>query len=180
MEVKLETIKLIDGITIFEADSFEVDKEVFILTEDEQKIPVPIGDYDLEDGRVLVVAVEGIIAEVKEATEEVVEEDVPVVEEEVAAEVTAPAAVKKTIESNVKETFFTEIEKLTQENIELKSKLAELTKVDEVAVEATELTEVKPITYNPENTNEIEHIVYGAKRPQTTMDRIMEKISNLN
>jgi hypothetical protein len=30
MEVKLETIKLIDGITIFEADSFEAEKK-FLL-----------------------------------------------------------------------------------------------------------------------------------------------------
>ncbi len=55
MEVKLETMKLMDGITVFEADTFEMDKEVFIVTEDEQKIPVPIGEYELEDGRILVV-----------------------------------------------------------------------------------------------------------------------------
>jgi hypothetical protein len=70
MEVKLETIKLIDGITIFEADTFEAEKEVFIVTEDEQKIPVPIGEYELEDGRILVVVEEGIISELKEKAEE--------------------------------------------------------------------------------------------------------------
>ena len=124
MEVKLETMKLMDGITIFEADAFETDKEVFIVTEDEQKIPVPIGEYELEDGRILVVEVEGIILEIKDApTEEEVapEEEVPAVEEEVEAEATPTA--KKTIESIVKETFFAEIEKLTNENIELKAKL---------------------------------------------------------
>jgi hypothetical protein len=80
MEVKLETIKLIDGITIFEADAFEMEKEVFIVTEDEQKIPVPIGEYELEDGRILVVVEEGIISELKEKAdeeEEVVEEEAP-------------------------------------------------------------------------------------------------------
>ena len=178
MEVKLETIKLIDGITIFEADAFETDKEVFIVTEDEQKIPVPIGEYELEDGRILVVEVEGIILEIKEVAteEEVVEEEAPAVEEEVEAQATPSA--KKTIESVVKETFFAEIEKLTQENIELKAQIELLSKVEEVATEATELTEVKPIAFNPENTNEVEHFQYASKRPRSIMDSIIEKINN--
>jgi hypothetical protein len=176
MEVKLETMKLMDGITIFEADAFETDKEVFIVTEDEQKIPVPIGEYELEDGRVLVVEVEGIILEIKEvATEEEVVEEAPEVEEEVEAQATPTA--KKTIESVVKETFFAEIEKLTQENIELKAQLEKLSKVDEVTNEVTELADVKPIAFNPENTNEVEHFQYGSKRPRTMMDSILEKIN---
>jgi hypothetical protein len=177
MEVKLETMKLMDGITIFEADTFETDKEVFIVTEDEQKIPVPIGEYELEDGRILVVEVEGIILEIKEvATEEKVVEEAPAVEEEVEAEATPSA--KKTIESVVKETFFAEIEKLTNENIELKAQIELLSKVDEVATEATELTEVKPISFNPENTNEVEHVQFGSKRPRSIMDAIIEKLNN--
>ena len=177
MEVKLETMKLMDGITIFEADAFETDKEVFIVTEDEQKIPVPIGEYELEDGRILVVEVEGIILEIKEvATEEEVVEEAPAVEEEVEAQSTPSA--KKTIESVVKETFFAEIEKLTNENIELKAQIELLSKVDEVATEATELTEVKPIAFNPENTNEVEHFQYASKRPRSIMDSIIEKINN--
>jgi hypothetical protein len=178
MEVKLETIKLIDGITIFEADAFEMGKEVFIITEDEQKIPVPIGEYKMEDGRILVVVEEGIISELKEKeeeVEEVIEEEAPEVEVEVEAEATPSA--KKTIESIVKETFFAEIEKLTNENIELKAKLENLSKVDEVAVEATELADIAPISFNPENTNEVETFVYGSKRPRTIMDTILEKIN---
>jgi hypothetical protein len=178
MEVKLETIKLLDGITIFEADSFEAEKEVFIVTEDEQKIPVPVGEYELEDGRILVVVEEGIISELKEKeeeVEEVIEEEAPEVEVEVEAEATPSA--KKTIESIVKETFFAEIEKLKEENIELKAKLENLSKVDEVAVEATELADIAPISFNPENTNEVETFVYGSKRPRTIMDSILEKIN---
>ena len=177
MEVKLETMKLMDGITIFEADTFEMDKEVFIVTEDEQKIPVPIGEYELEDGRILVVEVEGIILEIKEvATEEEVVEETPAVEEEVEAEATPSA--KKTIESVVKETFFAEIEKLKEENIELKAQLEKLSKVDEVTTEVTELADVKPIAFNPENTNEVEHFQYASKRPRSIMDSIIEKINN--
>ena len=181
MEVKLETIKLLDGITIFEADSFEAEKEVFIVTEDEQKIPVPIGEYELEDGRILVVIEEGIISELKEKAEEeeVVEEEAKSEEgyKEDEEKMEATPTAKKTVESIVKETFFAEIEKLTNENIELKAKLENLSKVDEVAVEATELADIAPISFNPENTNEVETFVYGSKRPRTIMDTILEKIN---
>ena len=176
MEVALMQMKLMDGVTIFEADAFEMDNEVFIITEDEQKIPVPIGEYELEDGMILVVAVEGIIAEIKEAVVE--EPEAPEAEVEVEVEATEVASpIKKTVESQVKETFFSEIEKLQAENIELKAKLELLSKVDEVAEEATELSEVKPISFNPENTNEVEHFQFGAKRPRSVMDSILEKIN---
>lgn len=177
MEVKLETMKLMDGITIFEADAFEMDKEVFIVTEDEQKIPVPIGEYEMEDGRILVVIEEGVISEIKEVAteEEVIEEEAPEVEVEVEAEATPSA--KKTIESIVKETFFAEIEKLTNENIELKAKLENLSKVEEVTNEVTELADITPISFNPENTNEVDHMQFGNKRPKTLMDTIIEKLN---
>ena len=182
MEVKLEMMKLADGVTVLEADSFEMDNEVFIVTEDEQKIPLPVGEYELESGMILVVEVEGIIKEVKEA---VVEEEVAPeveapeseVEVEVEAEATTPTA-KKTIESIVKETFFSEIEALKNENIELKAKLELLSKVDEVTEEVTELSEEpKPISFNPENTNIIENIRYAKKGNRTTMDSIFEKLN---
>ena len=181
MEVKLETMKLMDGITIFEADAFETDKEVFIVTEDEQKIPVPIGEYELEDGRILVVEVEGIILEIKEVAteEEVVEEEAKSEEgyKEKDEEMTATPTAKKTVESIVKETFFAEIEKLTQENIELKAQIELLSKVNEVTNEVTELSDITPISFNPENTNEVEHFQYASKRPRSIMDSIIEKIN---
>ncbi len=97
-----------------------------ISAEDEQKIPVPVGEYELEDGRILVVVEEGIIAEVKE--KEVEEEEVEAPEAEVEVETekkeemeTEKTAPKKTIESVVKETFFSEIEKLQAENETLKA-----------------------------------------------------------
>jgi hypothetical protein len=170
-----------DGVTLIEADAFEMDNEVFVITEDEQKIPVPIGEYEMEDGRILVVIEEGIISEVKEKEEEVVEEEV--IEEEATAEkdeemnAEATPSAKKTIESIVKETFFAEIEKLTQENIELKAKLETLSKVDEVTNEVTELADITPISFNPENTNEVDHMQFGSKRPKTLMDTIIEKLN---
>jgi hypothetical protein len=179
MEVKLEQMMLIDGTTILEADAFEMDNEVFIVTEDEQKIPLPIGEYELENGMILVVAVEGIIAEIKEAVVEEVapEAEAPEVEVEVEAEAAAPTA-KKTIESIVKETFFSEIEALKTENNELKAKLELLSKVDEVTEEVTELAEEpKPISFNPENTNVVEPFRFEKNRSRSTIDSIFEKLN---
>ena len=72
-EVKLEQLKLENG-TILEADSFEAGKEVFILTEDE-KVALPVGEYELEDGRSLLVEEVGLIAEIKAEKEEEKEEE---------------------------------------------------------------------------------------------------------
>jgi hypothetical protein len=179
MEVKLEQMKLADGTTVLEADAFEMDNEVFIITPDEQKIPLPIGEYELENGMILVVEVEGMIKEVKEApvAEEVMPEDEVAPEVPVAAaeEVSAP---KKTVESIVKETFFSEIEALKTENIELKAKLELLSKVEEVATEATKLSEEpKPIMHNPENTNPVEMFKFAQNRTKTTLDSIFEKLN---
>ena len=173
MEVKLEQMKLADGMTVLEADSFEAEMEVFVVTEDEQKIPVPVGEYEMEDGRILIVLEEGLIAEIKEAKAEEVEEEV---EEEVAAEVEAPsvsATPKKTIESVTKESFFSEIEALKAEITELKAQI-ETSKVAEIV----ELNETpKPISFNPENTTNVEVMRYGQNRARTVMDSIYEKLN---
>lgn len=183
MEVSLEMMKLADGTTVLEADAFEMDNEVFVVTPDEQKIPLPVGEYELENGMILVVEVEGIIKEVKQVAEETEMPEAPSQEMpteasvEASEEPTAPQA-KKTVESIVKETFFSEIEVLKQENIELKAKLELLSKVDEVAVEATELSEEpKPIMHNPENTNPVEVMKFATKRQRTALDSIFEKIN---
>lgn len=176
MEVKLETMKLSDGVTVLEADMFEAGNEVFVVTEDEQKIALPIGEYELEDGRILIVVEEGVISEIKEkeVEEEEVEEEAPI-EEEAKKEQemeTAKAAPKKIVESMIKESFFSEIEALKNENIALKAELSKLKEAKEV-----ELSEVKPISFNPENENKVETIKLSAKRTRTTMDSILEKLN---
>lgn len=180
MEVKLEQMKLVDGVTILEADSFEKRMEVFIVTEDEQKIPLPIGEYEMENGFMLVVKEEGIIASYmeapaaeEEAPMEQPEAEVPV---EAEAEVSAPQA-KKTVESIVKETFFAEIEALKSENIELKSQLEKLSEV-KPEEEKVELEEVTPISFNPEVESTKVDFKYGQNRPMSTLDRVMSKINS--
>jgi hypothetical protein len=176
MEVKLETMKLSDGVTVLEAEMFEAGNEVFVVTEDEQKIALPIGEYELEDGRILVVVEEGIISEIKEKEEEEeeVEEEAPI-EEEAKKEQemeTAKVSPKKVVESMIKESFFSEIEALKTENETLKAELSKLKEVKEV-----ELSEVKPISFNPENENTNDSIKLSAKRQRTTMDSILEKLN---
>lgn len=177
MEVKLEQMKLADGVTVLEAEAFEPEMEVFVVTEDDQKIPVPVGEYEMEDGRILVIEVEGIVKEVKEKMEEEVEVEEPETETEVeveAKETSAPTP-KKTIESVVKESFFSEIEALKAENETLK---AELSALKTPTIEEVELNEEpKPISFNPENVNPIEKVKIASKRPRSIMDSVLEKLN---
>jgi len=99
MEVKLEQMKLMDGVTVLEADIFEAGNEVFIVTEDEQKIPLPVGEYEFEDGRMLIVVEEGMISEVKEKEMEEPEVEVEVETEKKEEMETEKPTAKKTIES---------------------------------------------------------------------------------
>lgn len=189
MEVKLEQMKLTDGVSVLEADAFEAGNEVFIVTEDEQKIPLPVGEYELEDMRILVVLEEGVIADIREAAEPEVEVEVEEpeieagkpMEEEMAAEA---APVKKTVESIIKETFFSKMEELQAENESLKAELAKLSaqpieeaKEEEAPVELSADVEPKPILHNPENVQEREMFKFAQKKGRSTMDSIFEKIN---
>ena len=186
LEVKLETMKLTDGVSMLEAESFEAGQPVFILTEDEQRIALPIGEYELEDGRVLVVIEEGVIAEIKEVKEEEEMPEAPaqepaevMPEEEVAASTEAPQA-KKIVESIVKESFFSEMEALKKENEELKAKLsAQTTEVAEEVAPVELSEEPKPISFNPENTQATDVFKFASKRNATTMDSVLNRISNI-
>ena len=137
MEVKLAQAKLADGNTI-EAEQFMPEFSVGVVTED-GIVPMPVGEYEMEDGKILSIAQEGIIAEIKEAAaEEVVEE---VAEVEAKKDEVEEVKAKRIVESVSKETFFEAVEKLTKENDELKAKITELS--------ATPAPE--PIVANPEN-----------------------------
>jgi ElaB/YqjD/DUF883 family membrane-anchored ribosome-binding protein len=78
-QLKFEEAALEDG-TIISADAFEVGNAVFIVVEEDQQ-PLPVGEYALADGSLLVVEEEGVIAEIKSADEEVEEEVEEVVEQ---------------------------------------------------------------------------------------------------
>jgi len=167
MEVKLAQMKLKDGITVIEADAFEPEMPVFIVN-GEEKIPMPVGEYELEDGMLLVVSVEGVIAEIKEVA---VEEEAPEVEVEIEAQVetpSAPSTPKRIVESVSKEMFFAEIEKLQAQILELKSPKQELN--SDVVVE--------PLTHSPEVKIETKLNKISPNRPMTTQDIVMAKLFN--
>jgi hypothetical protein len=183
MEVKLAERRLEDGQTRIEAEEFAAGFQVVIVTEDDQRIPLPEGEYKLDgdEGEILVIQEEGIIFEIKkeEVTEEEVTEEVEVKEEVVEEEMaTEKPAAKKTVESIVKETFFSEIENLKKENEELKAEVEHLSKVNNKE-EVVELSEeaIKPIVHNPENEQKTNLTSYSQNRPQTTMDRVFAKLS---
>ena len=159
IEVKLEQMKLNDGVTVIEADSFEANNEIFVVTEDDQRIPLPVGEYVVENGMLLIVTQEGVIAEIKEqeapAEEEAPEEEMKKDEEKMIEK----AQVKKTVESMVKETFFSEFEALKSENEALKTQLAQM-------------EEPKAIVHNPEPTEKVK-----VEAPKSTRDLVMKFIN---
>jgi len=167
MEVKLAQMKLKDGVTVIEADAFEPEQAVFIVN-GEERIAMPVGEYELEDGMILVVAVEGIIAEIKEAAVEEEEAPETEVEVEVEAQAETVATPKRIVESVSKEMFFAEIEKLRTEIAELKSVKQELS--SEVVVE--------PLTHSPEVKNEVKLNKISTNRQMTTQDIVMAKLFN--
>ena len=198
-EVCLAQMKLEDGLTIIESDSFSAEESIVIVTED-GKVPLPEGDYKLEDGRILVVKEEGVIFEVKEeekeeekeeVVEEVEEPEAAKEEEEYMEKETSNAAPKKIVESITKESFFSEIETLKTENESLKKeledlKLSSVEKTEETKEEKKEETtevelsvdeEVTPIVHNPENKKEIEGFKISENRSETTFDRVLRKLS---
>ena len=168
-KVELAQAKL-DNDTVLEAESFEAGQEVFIVTEDD-KVALPVGDYTMEDGKMLVVAEEGIIAEIKEATEEEATDEEEVEAEEELGYVTkeelaeAVSEIKAMIEDMKKEEMSEEAE------VELSEELPKEVK-EELSEPAAE-----PIAHNPEKTNNF-NVKFAQNRKQSTLDKVLSKINN--
>ena len=186
LEIKLEQMKLENG-TILEAEAFEAGAEIFIVNE-EDRIAVPMGEYMLEDGKVLIITEDGIIGEIKDAEEAPTEEAAPEAEVEVEAEAET-STPKKVVESITKEMFFSEIEKLRNEIAELKAANVEVTEevelsaevTEEVKEEAVELSaeEAQPLKHNPEGAVEKKQTnLFAQKAPKTTRDLVFSKLFN--
>ena len=113
-----------------DADAFAVGVSAFVVNDEGERIPLPDGDYKLQDGSLLVVA-EGAVVEVNEATtepeveaEEEKEEEMKAEEVEASSEVLTREAVEgmiaEAIEATKKE-FSSQIE-------ERDAKITELSK----------------------------------------------------
>jgi len=184
-EVKLEQQTLENG-TVLEADSFEAGKEIFIVTEDE-KVAVPVGEYQMEDGRILVVAEEGLIAEIKAEEEEKEEEVIEEVEAEEEKEEMGYATKQELAE--VKE-MIEEIKAMLEPKEDLSAEdlgnliteelsKHELSEVPQEVQEELNEPSAEPIMANPEaNSTNKQNFKFANKRKLSTHDRVMNKIIN--
>jgi len=204
IEVKLEEQKLENGTRV-EAESFEKGKEIFILTDDE-KVAMPVGEYLLEDGRLVVIEEEGLIADVREVSDEVPEkeeeskdetEDLEEKEEEMVEDDEADVEDWSGMEKRIKN--------LEDAISDLKSKIGEGNMEEEVEMEEEEVSRqpksrtikeefneevneqlkeelskpaAAPIKHNPEGGNlKKENFRISPKRRPSTMDLILNQLN---
>jgi hypothetical protein len=198
IEVKLEEQKLENGTRI-EAESFEKGKEIFILTDD-QKVAMPVGEYLLEDGRLVVIEEEGLIADVREVSDEAPEKEEAVKDETEDLEEDEEAAVEDWAGMEKR------IKNLEDAISDLKSKVGEKDmKEDEVEMEQDEVSRqpksrtikeefneevneqlkeelskpaAAPIKHNPEGKSSVkQNFKISPKRRPSTMDLILNQIT---
>ena len=179
-EVKLEQTKLENG-TVIEFDSLEEGKEVFIVSA-EEKIAMPVGEYILEDSRLLVVEEEGVIADVREVSDEVPAEETESeeVEEDLAEE--ADVADWKGMEIRIKNLEDAIADIKSEEG--LKEELSAIEMGNNLTVELSQeipsevqakLSEpsAEPIVSNPESFKAISKFKIASNRKANTMDRVL-------
>ena len=163
-EVKLEKAKLVDGTEV------EIEGEnLFVLTEDGERLPAPVGEHELETGEIVVVQEEGKIAD-KKAKEQEMEKDEEKMEFASKEEV---AELKKQVDELKAMMQPKDEEELSKEE----PKEVEASK-EEPKKEEVDLSEVKKVKHSPEK--EVKKVkqnfskVYG-----TTKERVMARIANL-
>jgi len=192
IEVKLEEMKLENG-TLISAESFEKGKEIFIVTDDE-RVAMPVGEYILEDARLLVVSDEGIIEDVREVSDEV-----PAKESDEGEEITSDLAYEEEKEMEEDEEMADEGNYVTKDSFkEMEAKIQNLEdaiadlKSDKVEASEEEVSTLKsrtvkeefsdaaskPIKHNPEGEIKTKKKVEFAKGKfnSTAMDRVLNKL----
>lgn len=159
--------------TVIEYKSMEAGSPVFIVSEDE-KIALPVGEYTLEDGKILVVVDEGEISEIKEAAEEEVEEEVEVE----AAEEEELQYVKKEEFTAAVDEIKAMIEDLKKDKEDMSVLKADIEKQNEIKAKeelAKIEVEAEPVYHSPEKTKK--HIQkLSHNRPLTTQDIVYKKL----
>jgi hypothetical protein len=167
--VALASAKLADGTTV-EAELLEAGQNIFLIGSEGEKIAVPVGEYPMEDGRILVVTEEGVIAEIKEMVEEE-EQEVTIEVEAAAAEPTIPE-VMAMIQSLKDEVEMMKAEMGKKEEMAAQEASKE-EEVKEVVMAAEKPIVAAPVEVKPELKFQI-----SAKRSATTADRVFNKLFN--
>jgi regulator of replication initiation timing len=188
IEVEMAQKKTMDGEVVLDSENFAIGEPVFIVTE-EGNIPVPMGEYILEDGVKIETDEKGVIVEVstekEEVTEEVVEEveAKDMIEKEETGMMGKDSMPKKVVKSKteMEESYFSKIDarlsaielsneslkaeniKLSAENEELKKQLAE--------------TPAPHASFSPEAETKTElKFKIGAKREVSIKDRVFDSL----
>ena len=186
LEVKLEDMKLENG-TVISADSFEEGSEVFIVTDDE-KVAMPVGEYILEDSRLLVVSEEGVIADVREVADEVPAKETEE-GEEITSDLEEEEAPKEEMGYATKEELSSAIEEMKAMIDEVKSMMAP--KEEDLSEEAANVLKSRtvkeefseaaaaPIKHNPEGESAPKKRMEFAKGKfnSTAMERVLNKLN---
>ena len=178
VEVKLAQAELENG-AIIESENFEAGAEVFIVTEDE-KVALPVGEYKLIDGETLIVEEEGIIASIGAVEEAPEEEEVEAEKEEMNYATKEELQEVKEMVEEIKAILLPKKEEeMAEEPVGENSVKSEETTTKTVYAEKEELSEpVQKVTHNPEKENKPNLNLYSQKRANTTLDRVLNKISN--
>ena len=176
VKVEMATMKLAGGVVV-EAESFEAGENVFLVGEDEEKVAAPVGEHELEDGRILVIVEEGVIAEIREAGEAVAEE---VVEEEATEEVMEEQEMAYVTKEEfgaaideIKEMIAAMMPKEEQSADEVSEEVKEEEKVEMSADEAPAAKKVAaaPVEKKPEMHK------FANKGRQDALARVLSKLS---
>ena len=186
LEVKLEDMKLENG-TVITAESFEEGREVFIVTDDE-RVAMPVGEYILEDSRLLIVTEEGMIADVREVSDEV-----PAKETEEGEEITSDLEedgkekVKEEMGYATKEELSSAVEEVKAMIEEIKAMMSpkeEMAEEGEGVLKSRTVKEefaeaaVAPIKHNPEGETAKKKVEFTkGKMGATTMDRVLSRLN---
>ena len=189
IEVKLEDMKLENG-TVITTEALEKGNEVFIVTDDE-KVAMPVGEYILEDGKLLIVEEEGIIADVRDVSDEVpAKEEEDVTEDlEEEADVADWKGMEKRIQNledaiadlkgdKVEKSEDVEEEEMSTDKMKSRTITEKFSKeVENIEVKEEVELSAKPIKHNPESGTTKKRVEFGKGRFNTTLDRVLNKLN---
>lgn len=173
VKVEMAMMALADG-TMLEANEFVAGENVFLVGEDEERVAAPVGEHNLEDGRVLVIVEEGVIAEIREAAAEEVEVEVEVeqaAEEEVEMEYVSKEEFSAAIEE-IKEM----IAGMMPKEEEMSAEATEEQVEEKVEMSADEAPAAKKVAAAPVEKKQ-DLVQFSKKAGANTLGRVMSKLS---
>jgi hypothetical protein len=188
VQVDLAQVKTADGAAIFDAEAFEIGNAVFIVTE-EGNIPVPMGEYILEEGLKIKVDEQGVIVEVEtegaEEIEEVEAKDMVEKEEEDMMgkdkmEAKMPKKIIKT-KTEMEESYFNKFDArlsaIERTNEDLKAVNVQLSAENEELKRQLNETPAEHTKFNPEAEapRDIKFRI-GARREESITDRVFNSL----